>query len=480
MKKRSAEKWSAFRLSVVGQLLHAPSERGELAQRIRALAATLWTHPTSGEPVKFGFSTIERWYQKARRTADVFEALKRKTPRHAGTHRSIDAAIDEALRRTRLEHPRWSNQLVLDNIVVELAKKHPPVILPSYATVCRYMQRHALGRRRLPKRHEKREGFVPREKRSFEASHVGAIWHADFHQTPRRVLTSDNEWRNAVMLAFLDDRSRLCCHAQWYTNFEDTEAFVHGLWQALLKRGRPRLLVTDNGSAMLAAETQAGLESLGIEHRPIISQTPEQNGKQEVFWARVEGRLMAMLDNVKPLTLELLNRATQAWVEEEYQQAEHRETNQTPLERWLAGPDVLRPCPPLDELRHEFRMEVTRRQRLGDGTISIEGVRYELPNAYRTLRTVHARYARWDLSSIDLVDAATGQRLATLWPVDKEQNADARRREIGPAEPAHVIEPSNEPAPLMRELLARYAATGLPPAYIPLDRPAPSKKAVTE
>ena len=95
MKKRSAEKWSAFRLSVVGQLLHAPSERGELAQRIRALAATLWTHPTSGEPVKFGFSTIERWYQKARRTADVFEALKRKTPRHAGTHPSIDAAIDE-------------------------------------------------------------------------------------------------------------------------------------------------------------------------------------------------------------------------------------------------------------------------------------------------------------------------------------------------------------------------------------------------
>lgn len=480
MKERSAEKWSTFRLSVVGQLLHAPAENGELAERIRELAETTWTHPISGEPVTFGFSTIERWFQRARRTADVFGALKRKTPQHAGTHPSIDELVDEALRRTRLEHPTWSTQLVYDNIAVELGKRHPPVVLPSYATVCRYSRRFDLGRRRPLKRHEKREGFVAREKRSFEASHVGAIWHGDFHQSSRRVLVGDGEWRDAVLLAFLDDRSRLCCHAQWYTNFEDTEAFVHGLWQALLKRGRPRILVTDNGSGMVAAETQEGLKRIGIEHRPTLSQTPEQNGKQEVFWARVEGRLMAMVEGVQPLTLEYLNRATQAWVEGEYQTTVHRETKQTPHDRWLAGPDVLRPSPPLDELRHEFRMEVTRRQRRGDGTISVEGIRFELPNAYRTLREVHVRYARWDLSTIDLVDAATGIKLASLWPIDKEQNADARRREIAPAQPDRVVEPPNEPPPLLRELLADYAATGLPPAYIPLDRPAPSQKAVTE
>ena len=38
--------------------------------------------------------------------------------------------------------------------------------------------------------------------------------------------------------------------------------------------------------------------------------SPQQNGKQENFWTRVEGRLMPMLEGEPELTLELLNRAT--------------------------------------------------------------------------------------------------------------------------------------------------------------------------
>ena len=82
---------------------------------------------------------------------------------------------------------------------------------------------------------------------------------------------------------------------------------------------------------MLAAETQEGLERLSIEHHTTLSQTPEQNGKQEVFWAQVEGRLMAMLEGEPEVTLDLLNRATQAWVEHEYHRSTHSETGQTPL-----------------------------------------------------------------------------------------------------------------------------------------------------
>jgi hypothetical protein len=64
-----------------------------------------------------------------------------------------------------------------------------------------------------------------------------------------------------VLLAFLDDRSRLCCHAQWYLA-ETAETFVHGLSQAMQKRGLPRALLTDNGAPMTAAETREGLERL--------------------------------------------------------------------------------------------------------------------------------------------------------------------------------------------------------------------------
>jgi putative transposase len=54
---------------------------------------------------------------------------------------------------------------------------------------------------------------------------------------------------------------------------------------------------------------------------------------------------MAMLEGVTALRLALLNTATQAWVEQEYQRSDHSEIGQTPLARWLAGPQVLRECP---------------------------------------------------------------------------------------------------------------------------------------
>ena len=75
--------------------------------------------------------------------------------------------------------------------------------------------------------------------------------------------------------------------------------------------------MTDNGAAMLADETVSGLNRLGVLHQTTLPYSPYQNAKQESFWGRVEGRLMPMLEGEPALTLELLNQATQAWVEQE-------------------------------------------------------------------------------------------------------------------------------------------------------------------
>jgi hypothetical protein len=87
---------------------------------------------------------------------------------------------------------------------------------------------------------------------------------------------------------------------------------------------------------------------------------------------------MAMLEGEPELTLELLNRATQAWIEQEYHRRVHSEIQQIPLDRCLSSPSVVRPCPSSDALRRAFRMELRRKQRLSDGTITAFGVRYEL------------------------------------------------------------------------------------------------------
>jgi hypothetical protein len=183
-------------------------------------------------------------------------------------------------------------------------------------------------------------------------------------------------------LAILDDHSRLVCHAQWYLS-ETAEDLIHGLTQAFLKRGLPRSLMTDNGSAMIAAETRQGLQRLSIIHETTLPYSPYQNGKQETFWSQVEGRLLAMLDNYADLTLAFLNEATQAWIEMEYHRAIHSETGQTPLKRFLESPGVGRDCPSAETLRLAFTQQTTRTQRRSDGTVSLDGTRFEIPSRFQ-------------------------------------------------------------------------------------------------
>jgi hypothetical protein len=119
-------------------------------------------------------------------------------------------------------------------------------------------------------------------------------------------------------------------------------------------------------------------------------------------------------------------------------------------------------------LRAAFRIEVKRKHRRSDGTVSLAGQRFEIPSRYRRLDEIHLRYARWDFSRVDLIDARSGQVLCPLRPLDKAANADALRRLVDPATTDTSAMPAAAGiAPLLKKMIADYAATGLPPAYLP-------------
>jgi putative transposase len=313
-----------------------------------------------------------------------------------------------------------------------------------------------------------------RETRSFEVTHVHGLWHLDFHEGSRSVLDDDGSWQTPILFGCLDDRSRVCCHLQWYLA-ESAQTLCHGLSQGVLKRGLPRALLSDNGAAMLAAETTEGLARLGIVHHTTLPYHAEQNGKQESFWGQVEGRLVAMLEGEPKLTLPLLNRATQAWVELEYHRPLHRELGDTPLAVYTSEKTVGRPAPSPELLRRAFVTETARTQRRSDGTISVEGVRFEIPWRYRSLVRVAVRVARWDLSSVDLIDPRSDTLLSTLLPLDKRKNANRRRRVTNAGAAATPPAPPAGVAPHLKRLMADYAATGLVPAYVPLSTTDPKQ-----
>src|SRR5665213_1696914 len=154
-------RWARLRFAIIGPLLSAPAEAGDLAPRIEELAARAWRHPSTGDTIRFSAKSIERWYYAARHEQDPIRALERKVPKHAGTHPSVTAEVAEAIRTLRKQHPRWSYQLVHDNLVA-VGREQPELgVLPGYATVSRFMKHHGLGKHRRPRRHEQEPGFVP-------------------------------------------------------------------------------------------------------------------------------------------------------------------------------------------------------------------------------------------------------------------------------------------------------------------------------
>jgi len=482
-KERSAsrgdQRWAHFRFSVVGPLLAAPPERGELQGELKRLARKHWRHPITGRWAVFGASTIERWYYQALRSPkDPVGVLSRKIREDQGTHPSLSLPLRDAIGVQFRQHLDWSYQLHADNLAVPVEQDPHLGLMPSYESVRRYMKAHGMlkrrrlgGKRRTAGAEAAEKRFEGRDVRSYESEYVNALWHLDFHHGSVPVLTSPGEWVCPLLLGILDDHSRLCCHAQWYLG-ETTEKLIHGLSQAFMKRGMPRALMTDNGSAMTAGETTQGLLRLGIVHERTLPYSPYQNGKQESFWGPVEGRLLAMLDGVRDLTLAKLNEATQAWAELEHNRQVQSEIGCVPLARFINVKDVGRKCPESEVLRQAFTAELSRKQRKSDGTISVEGVRFELPSRYRHFDRVTVRYAAWDLSHVYLTDGRSGQVLTRLYPQDKHKNADGRRRRkepvTGSPDPASGP-PSGEMAPLLAKLIAEYAATGLPPAYLPKD-----------
>lgn len=466
--------WARLRFAVIGTLLSSPPPRGQLAKAIRELSEKLWRHPTTGELVKFGASTIEAWYYEARKTPnDPVGALRRKIRKDAGGN-SINPKLTEYLRAQYKKYPKWSYMLHVDNLTAFVEEKpaHGPV--PSYSTIRRYMVAHGMLKRKGKGKGSKghvEPTWEERESRSFEAAYVGSLWHLDFHHCSRKILAPNGRWYRPIALGIHDDRARLACHVQWYLS-ETTDDLVHGACQAFEKFQLPAAIFSDNGSAMKAQEFLEGLERLGVSIEKTLPRSPWQNGKEEAFWGPLEGRLMAMLIHQKDLTLEDLNAITQAWVDQDYNRRTHSELGMSPLRRYTDDPDVLRPCPSSQDLREAFRLQETRTQRQSDGTISIAGVRFEIPARFRHMKRLIVRYARWDLQLVHLVDERTNTLLCRIYPLDKEANADGRRRKIAPPKEdggdalEKVDSPGNNLPPLLRKYVRQYLSTGRPPGYI--------------
>lgn len=109
------ERWARVRFAIIGPLLAAPPPDGQLQAALAALAAKTWRHPVTGLDVRFGVSTLERWYYAARAAPDPVAVLRNRVRADRGAFPSLLPAAREALagavpRPSRLDRPAAPRQ----------------------------------------------------------------------------------------------------------------------------------------------------------------------------------------------------------------------------------------------------------------------------------------------------------------------------------------------------------------------------------
>jgi transposase len=133
----ASRRWAEFRLAAVGHLAFGDIKRGKVDRELRSLSARQWKHPISGSCVRFGYSTIQRWYYTVLNNP--------KAPLRALSKRRCDAGVPRIIQQVchkltgqAERHPSWTYSRHQQALVGYMNGRDwgPP---PSYATVRRYL-----------------------------------------------------------------------------------------------------------------------------------------------------------------------------------------------------------------------------------------------------------------------------------------------------------------------------------------------------
>ena len=404
-----------FRLSVLGPLVSRERlGRGELQQIIRELAGREYAIPGSRRRL-IGEKTIEAWYYAWRKHG--IEGLAPKPRADLGVSK-ISARVQEAIIAAKRDNPRRSIRQLRQ--LLESSGQVARGTL-SRSAIHRLLQQHGLSRLAG-------SASVPEERRSFVAESAGSIWYGDVLHGPKVLVRG--RWRKAYLVSVFDDASRLIAHSAF--GLGETALDIEGvLKQAVLKRGVPRKLVVDNGSAYRAHTLQGICARLGIQLIHCRPYAPEGKGKLERWHRTFRDQFLSELDESRIADLDDLNARLWAWVEQIYHRTPHEGLGgQTPLARYQQDlPRIRTLGQRAAQLDAIFFHRISRFVRK-DGTVSYQGRRFEVPYELsgKTVRLVVDPHA----GTVIGVEDEEGRSLGAATPLDAEANLHRRRRKPDP------------------------------------------------
>jgi putative transposase len=361
-----------FRYALIRDAADPALSKAERGRLVRALAEREHVGP-DGRLVRVARGTLDEWIRAYRRGG--FEALM---PMVRVVAPRTSAVVLERAFAIKRERPERTAAQVRE---IMFAAGEGPV--PGLRTLQTHLARQGLNVRADGRSSGKVYG-------RFEAQARNELWTGDGLHGPKL----DGGGR-AVLLAFIDDHSRLLVGWRWGTG-EDVFRLEAALRSGLLSRGVPEAILVDRGSAFVSSQLLRACAVLGVKLIHASPRAATTKGKIERFFRTVRDQFLVEIDD--GVQLGELNRLFSAWLEVVYHRRAHSETGQRPLARFDAAGVPALPTPAL--LREAFLWSQERTV-TKTATVSLHGNQYEVEAAL-VGRKIELVFDPFDLTRIEV------------------------------------------------------------------------------
>lgn len=365
----------------------------------------------------YSYKTLESWLCDYNKRG--LEGLVRGVRCDKGKSRKISQELGEAILERKKSNPGITTTMLYEQLVSEGLLD--PINI-SRPTVYRYVEDLSLAGEFKPDE-EKPETL------RFSHEHVGDLWQGDVMYGPD--LSIGNKKIQTYLHMFIDDASRYPVYSQFYLS-QNFETLRHCFKEAVLRRGIPKIVYTDNGKIYRSQQFEYICASLGctlLHSQPFV---PRGRGKVERMFLTVRMRFLSGLDLSPVKDLDDLNQRYFKWLEDDYKRKAHKGLNGlSPHDVFMSQVSQVKLVTDINRIDEKFLLRITRKIQ-PDATTQIENILYETDSKFCGKR-VEIRYEPDWLNDVTKVLPIyeEGKKAGEAKMVRFHDNAHAKRRSRG-------------------------------------------------
>jgi transposase InsO family protein len=411
MEEKQREAIALKKFSIISPVLN-----GQVAANIDYFRETA-AHPIDMPHLgvrKYSVKTFEAWLYRYRRYG--FDGLVNDHRSDRGKRRKITAETGDKITEARKSAPNMPITVLYEKLISEGIIDPTEISRP---TIYRFVEDMNL-------QGAFKDDSAQKECRRFSHDKVGDLYQADVLYGPHVKINGKKQ--TAYLHMIIDDCSRYPMYSQFYSS-QNFETLRHCFKEAVMRRGVPRLMYTDNGKIYRSQQFEFICASLGctlLHSQPFV---PQGRGKVERYFKTVRERFLSKIDAGDTLDLERLNMLYFKWLEEDYTRKAHGGLGSlSPHDVLMSQVSNLKLISDRTLLDEIFLYRVSRK--IGhDATVQIRNILYETDPAFAGKRTEIRYDPEWlGDETKELPIFFEGKKIGVAKPVRFHDNAHAKRK----------------------------------------------------